>query len=232
MTSTKERILATALDLFNRHGERNVSTNHIADALGISPGNLYYHYRNKAAIVSELFDRYERKVSEFLQVPAGRALTWQDKMGYLENILTSMWETRFFHRDIAHLLSQDDDLRQRYNAFVQRGLGQGLAVYEGLRNAGLLDASDEALQALLVNTWVIAFSWTGFVHGLVPPERQSEELDRTLLRQGIYQIVCLEAPYLRGAAEDHLAEIKARYSQGATLALLFAASDQHEAAPA
>ncbi|MGB1220839.1 MAG: TetR/AcrR family transcriptional regulator, partial [Alcanivoracaceae bacterium] len=151
--STRERILDSALRLFNAQGERNVTTNHIAEDLGISPGNLYYHFRNKADIVSELFNHYEALVSGFLQVPEDRVLTWQDKMGYLESILDSMWGARFFHRDLSHLLNQDENLRLRYNAFVQRTLEQGLRVYEGLRSAGLLEATDEELRALMVNTW-------------------------------------------------------------------------------
>lgn len=222
MTSTRERILATSLELFNRHGERNVTTNHIAEALGISPGNLYYHFRNKAEIVFELFQRYQATVEAFLRVPEGRALTWQDKMGYLESILHGIWSARFLHRDLAHLLNQDERLRSEYKTFVRSTLDQGLGVYEGLRAAGLIEASDEELRGLLVNTWVLAASWGGFVHSLVPGPERDEDTDRVLLRQGIYQIVLLEAPYLRGDALVHLEEARARYrsSAGSTLDLL------------
>jgi len=219
--STKERILVTSLELFNVHGERNVTTNRIADELGISPGNLYYHFRNKGDIIFALFERYQDTVEAFLQVPQGRPLTWQDKVGYFESILQGMWGARFLHREMNHLLNQDARLRSSYGDFVQRSLAQGLTVYKGLRAAGLIELTDEQMQALLMNTWVVAASWAGFVHGMVPLERHDEALDRTLLRQGIYQLVCLEEPYLRGVALEHLAAMKARYSSGTTLDLLF-----------
>lgn len=211
MTSTRECILATSLAMFNRDGERNVTTNHIAEALGISPGNLYYHFRNKGEIVRELFERYQATVEAFLSVPEDRPLTWQDKVGYLESILQSMWGARFLHRDMSHLLNQDEVLRENYRNFVGIAIERAGNVYKGLRSSGLIEASDEELDALLINTWVISASWAMFVQSLVPAEHRNEELNRSLLRHGIYQIVCLEAPYLRGEAREHLDAIKARY---------------------
>ena len=229
MTDTKTRILDTALNLFNRAGERNVTTNHIAEGLGISPGNLYYHYRNKAAIVAALFGRYQEQIRDLLTVPEG-PLTWQDKMRYFEGILESMWQARFLHRDLAHFLHQDAELLRRYKVFVQDSLERGLVIYRSLRDSGLIEASDEELRGLLVNTWVLAASWPGFTHGLNPDATGDEALDRTLLRQGIYQIICLEAPYLRGEALDHLDAMKQEFRTGeTTMDLLFAAAEAQPA---
>ncbi|WP_156498561.1 TetR/AcrR family transcriptional regulator, partial [Oleiphilus sp. HI0079] len=63
---TKERIILESLDLFNERGERNVSTNHIAAHLNMSPGNLYYHFRNKNEIIYQIFKNYELMVDTYL----------------------------------------------------------------------------------------------------------------------------------------------------------------------
>ena len=63
---TAERILEVTLELFNRFGEPNVSTTLISAELGISPGNLYYHYPAKDELINSLFDRYEKALNELL----------------------------------------------------------------------------------------------------------------------------------------------------------------------
>ncbi|MDX1802585.1 MAG: TetR/AcrR family transcriptional regulator [Alcanivorax sp.] len=219
MASTKDRILETSLDLFNRRGERNVTTNHIAEALGISPGNLYYHFRNKSVIVAALFGRYEEQFLALLAAPQG-PLTWRDKVHYFEGILASLWQHRFFHRDLGHFLNQDDELNGRYRTFVSTVFERGLVIYRELRASGILEMDDEQLSGLMVNTWVLVSSWAGMVHGLYPQAGEDEALDEKLIRQGMYQLICLEEPFLRGEAREHLAEMQARYRMGDSLALL------------
>src|SRR6266508_3429335 len=55
---TRKRIMDAARRLFNDGGTAAVSTNHVAAAAGISPGNLYYHFRDKHDIIRALHAQY------------------------------------------------------------------------------------------------------------------------------------------------------------------------------
>ena len=93
---TRDKILLASLELFNDKGERNVTTNHIAAHLGISPGNLYYHFRNKSDIIYEIFLEYEKLVNYYLEIPDDRPLGLPDMMFYLESVFDGLWSYRFF----------------------------------------------------------------------------------------------------------------------------------------
>lgn len=207
---TRDKILKKSLTLFNEQGERKVSTNHIAAALSMSPGNLYYHFRNKDEIIFELFSRYEAETLNMLMAPDDRQLTYADKLGYFEGILDNMWEYRFLHRDLEHLLGDNPSLKERYQQFGRQVMAQGQRIYQRLVESGLVDADTEAVEALILNIWVITTSWISFLHtsGIFG---SSGTISRDLLKRGIYQIIQLEAPYLRGEAREKLPEMKARY---------------------
>ncbi|HNE29074.1 MAG: TetR/AcrR family transcriptional regulator [Saprospiraceae bacterium] len=54
--TTKQKIIESAIKLFNESGVANVRLQQIADDTGISVGNLAYHFKNKEAIVSAVYD--------------------------------------------------------------------------------------------------------------------------------------------------------------------------------
>ena len=118
---TRERIVETALLLFNREGEPNVTTADIAGEMGISPGNLYYHFRSKREIVNQLFDAFERRLDDLLGTPQGRPADVEDLWLFLHLLFEAMWEFRFFYRDLDEILSRDRRLASRFGGFTRRG---------------------------------------------------------------------------------------------------------------
>ncbi len=213
---TRDRILLKSLALFNEQGERSVTTNHIASALNISPGNLYYYFRSKEDIIFAIFLRYEQSMVEALSVPPDRTVTYMDKIGYFEAIFRQLWEYRFLHRDLAHLLEESPRLRESYRQFARKVMAQAYLVYNALREAKLINASEQDVRAMIVNIWIVTTSWASFV---VSSGFFGEEvmLNQQLLRRGIYQIICLEAPYLQGEALEKLPELLAQYRLAADL---------------
>ncbi|MDX1907714.1 MAG: TetR/AcrR family transcriptional regulator [Bacteroidia bacterium] len=74
MYTTKQRILEAAIRLFNESGVANVRLQHIADEAGISVGNLAYHFKNKEAIVTHvyenLFGEFAHILTTYIQTPS------------------------------------------------------------------------------------------------------------------------------------------------------------------
>ena len=208
---TKDKILKASLELFNEQGERNVSTNHIAAKLGISPGNLYYHFRNKQQIVYQLFLQYESEVQGFMGVPEDRTVTFQDKVKYLEEILESMWEYRFLHRDLQHILQEDENMRLAYRGFSSRTVKDGRLILEKLAESGILNANPEQLDALILNIWMIVVSWSSFLQSIAIQSNLSGTVSKEMLKRAIYQIIAMEEPYLCESIRPLMPALKKRY---------------------
>lgn len=202
--NTRDRIAQASLELFNAQGERSVTTNHIAAHLGISPGNLYYHYRNKQVIIAQLFAEYESHVDQFLHLPEGRALTVEDKTFYLEALLAAMWHYRFLHRDLEHLLDSDAELAAAYRAFARRAMDNAKAIYRGFVDAGILQMDEPQLEALTLNAWIILTSWVRY---LCTTREVAGDLSEALMRRGIYQVLALESGHIAPAFREAVAAV-------------------------
>lgn len=100
---TRDRILECALQLFNQQGEPNVSTLEIANEMGISPGNLYYHFHGKEPLVLGLFERFEEELTPLLDPPVDLRLDAEDYWLFLHLIVERMAQYRFLFQDLSNL---------------------------------------------------------------------------------------------------------------------------------
>lgn len=159
--NNRERIIETALQLFNEQGTSEVSTNHIAEAANISPGNLYYHFKNKEDIIRTLFEDLFQQWEETLKLPADRLPTLDDFDALITANYRIIWEYRFAYRELAALLRSDPELHQRYLEVRQRGYEGFAALIEGFVEAGVLARPDDPkeLATLTELMWMVSEQW-------------------------------------------------------------------------
>ena len=195
---TRERILEAARELFNEQGEKAVTTNHIAAHLGISPGNLYYHFRNKTAIIKELLVQYSNEVQAFLTPPEpGQKADVSAKRHYLEAALQAMWHYRFLHRDMQRLAAEEV-LRSEYEKLAGFAVQRIITIYRSLIDSGVMVIDERELEALAYNLWLVIVSWVSFVgSGLAAGAGQ---FSKDTIRRAIYQALLLDKPYVTDEA--------------------------------
>ncbi|HOW76931.1 MAG TPA: TetR/AcrR family transcriptional regulator [Candidatus Competibacteraceae bacterium] len=206
---TRDRILQTSLQLFNEHGEPRITTNHIADELDISPGNLYYHFRNKDDIIWLLFQQFERQMDAALQVPERRVPNMEDMWLYLHLAFENIWEYRFFYRDLDNILSRNKKLRTHFRRIIERKVNTATAICTGLAEAGIMNATHDDIAALARNIAVIATYWLNFQSIRASAANPRNDSDHLAL--GVYQVLSLVAPFLKGEARELLQQISREY---------------------
>ncbi|PLX85296.1 MAG: TetR/AcrR family transcriptional regulator [Desulfuromonas sp.] len=173
---TRDKILLIALDLFNQSGTAAVSTNHIAAASGVSPGNLYYHFRNKDDIVRGIFDLMEAASREgFAAIADGaqplRADVFEETFRFICQFNRRF---SFFKRELPSLIAGDPQLKERFKIVHQETLGLICRLVDATIDAGFLKPlSGRERQLLAEMCWMLTLFWPNYLE--VSGEGDSEE---------------------------------------------------------
>lgn len=204
--NTRQRIFDRSLAMFNERGEPRVTTNHIADELEISPGNLYYHFRNKDDIIEQLFVRYEQRMDEALTPPDDRLPGLEDIWMQLHRVFECIWDYRFLYRDLLEILSRNRRLRVRFARILRRADERARTVMRGLAQAGVIRASAAEIEAAATNLLVLATFWLNYA------AIRGERDEQAAIRDGIVQVMMLLAPFLRDGERVHLHRLVSAYT--------------------
>ncbi len=204
----KERIIKETRALMNEHGADAIGTTQIAEALKISPGNLYYHFKNKEEIVRILFDDMEKALHVLLTEDVEIPISPARFAGFYLRSLELVWGNRFFFGGLLQLLRKDEVLAERYRR-VQAETVDGL---EGLARQFYKDGNmakpkgRNGFRSLGLNTWLIWTNWIRYKQTMSP----TQMVTREDLIEGVTQIVDVLTPYLEPDFERAARRVLAR----------------------
>ncbi|MDN3678775.1 TetR/AcrR family transcriptional regulator [Vibrio tapetis subsp. quintayensis] len=206
---TRDKIIYASLELFNKLGERSVTTNHIAAHLGISPGNLYYHFRNKEDIIHSIFEEYICYMDESF-LPASEDTSAAETLRqYCDQIFDSIWRFRFFHASMPDILLKDENLHQKYlGAHKQLSERAQTSLYR-MRKEGVIAIDDDAIYDLVELMRLVAGFWLSSWMA----NTRNQEISRAAVYQGVLKMIALMSPYATTEGKPTLDALKAKYEE-------------------
>lgn len=162
MSATKEKILETALLLFNRDGIDAVTIRHIAQEMGISHGNLQYHYASTDVIIHELYNRMaarfdvlmtaapEQLMDELLQFRETVAETYRLIHGY-----------RFIFLHFVEIGRRVPAIIKHYHQNMKKREPQMLHLFQLLKEKGVMrkDIPEDILKLLVQQIFLVSDFW-------------------------------------------------------------------------
>ena len=154
----REQILDQALTLFNEQGSHKVTTNHIARSMGISPGNLYYHYSDKEHIIRELLERLIEEFDSLVLEPTESASVPTLIGQTITAVSELIYAYRFIYVELASLLANDEVFKEVYLGIKAKRAQDFKLFFAALAQMGLLEQSiaPREQEALMFIIWTYA----------------------------------------------------------------------------
>ena len=207
---TAERILETALEMFNRFGEPHVSTTAISTEMGISPGNLYYHYPAKDELVNALFERHRQALAPLLAA-SEEVRDVEDAWFFLHSLFEGLWQHRFLYRNLNDLLSRNRQLETHLQSLIGQMIDSLKHLLESMRSQGL-NMQTQDVPAMATNMVVLLTYWLSFEYVCDPRRALEPEHAQAALLRGASHVLMLLGPYLDAAQKTHLDALAGAYA--------------------
>lgn len=188
---TKTNILQKAVELFNEHGTAGISMNSLAETLGMSAGNLQYHYRNKEELIRAILEAMFKDF-DLVYEPVDMAFTLDTLRHIIRLNFENIWKYRFFYREFAALLRNDKMLAKRFREIQEYRISEQEKLIHGLARAGVVrgDLQPDELRNIIHIGWVLGNTWLSFA------ESMGQKIDNAAMEQAVNIMVQHYKPYL------------------------------------
>jgi AcrR family transcriptional regulator len=153
---TKERIIALAQTRFNEIGYGNVTTAALAAELGISEGNLWYHFKTKRDLLEAISAEFLLYLNERLSLlPDKKADVIEGYTALMASHEQELLRYRFLYRDQADYGGHSQIVLDNITGLYDKSRAQFRAFYEEMVRVGVLDWPKNQLDSLSVNAVIL-----------------------------------------------------------------------------
>lgn len=178
---TRSKILKAALKAFNESSYSKVTTHDIAALADISPGNLYYHFKNKDEILRDIF--YQMEIfSEQTWFERGPLNPKGSFLDFMQFFMGNIERYRFFFREFAFIVQTVPAMNKLWRLRWTKVLvAMRQAAYLWVE-AGILNKFDDdaSVDAFIESCWILTnFSSVHFdlLASDSPPRKKKREID-------------------------------------------------------
>ena len=174
--NTKTKIKNSAVHLFNTQETLSVTTNHIAKEAGISPGNLYYHYKNKEEIVTDLYLDLSKRFEEINSFE--NILLSSNPIKVLDDTFELMgeifYEYRFLLRDSMVLIALYPSFKENFVKNQEKRIKQIESLLQFLLKENIIQYEENInLERRAKMHWFITAYWQSFASSTGNVSRES-----------------------------------------------------------
>lgn len=138
MRNTKEIILKTALDLFNKEGLSKVTLRTIANKMGISQGNLNYHFKKRETIIEALYKQLVGRIDESMSKHQDQNIGLESMLNISSVLMESFFEYRFFMLDFVQIMRESSKIKKQHLQLTRTREGQFSMLSKYLIQNGIL----------------------------------------------------------------------------------------------
>jgi AcrR family transcriptional regulator len=139
---TKGRILETALHLFNDLGLAKVTLRTIAKEMGISQGNLNYHFKKRDDILEALYLQLVAKMDESVASLQITNFDLKNSFEVSKTMMLRFYDYRFFMLDFVQIMRDNQNIRTHYRELSQLREMQFMAMLQMWVEIGLIRAEE------------------------------------------------------------------------------------------
>ncbi|AEE52303.1 TetR/AcrR family transcriptional regulator [Haliscomenobacter hydrossis] len=182
---TKQRIIDAAITLYNTQGVSNTTLKHIAESVGMSIGNLAYHYPNHDYIIEEVYRQLEidrlQVFKDMMEAP-----TFENINVQLDSLIDLAQKYLFIQLDGPYIMRNYPVLAELQRQFYENSMNfVKMAINMAVELGNIVQEQlPEQYQRLSHVIWMLVTFWC-VQHAL----REHKKVDVEEVRQCIWSLI-------------------------------------------